>query len=207
MLNFRPMLWRLIQRIALAALLFAGVLPCVQASQLNTGNYFLVTFQVNQLNCPLGSCDTIFFSPAFTSAPASAGTVSAQLLNGTQLLGTYSTANPAFCCTAGFESANSAFGPYGVLADFTTLANGTIQGQFTYAVTGVLDGFDPTQSYFALGHATGPGGLTVSGDAFQITDEEIITKPIPEPATLLMTGLAGVLLIGGSVVWKKRRVS
>ncbi len=202
MLNFDPMLRRKLHIFGLLALLLSAM-PALRASQLNSTNYFLVTFQMTDLSCPLGSCDTIFFSPSFTSA-ANTTQVNAQLFNGAQLLATYSSSNPAFCCTAGFESATSAFGISGVLADFTTLQNGTIQGQFIYSVAGTLDGFDPTQSFFAIGHATGPGGLTVNDTAFVITSEQIVSTQTPEPGTLLTIGVS-LFFVAGSMLWRQRK--
>jgi hypothetical protein len=181
------------QRIIMLAAMLLAMFPALRASQLNTTNYFLVTFQMTDLGCPYGSCDTLFFSPSFTAANTSA--VTAQLLNGTQVLATYSSSNPAFCCTAGFESATSAFGIYGVLADFTTLQNGTIQGQFIYSVAGTLDGFNPAESFFAVGHASGPGGIATYDGSIQILSEQILNVPTPEPATLLL-GTSALLLMG-----------
>jgi hypothetical protein len=163
-----------------ALMLVAGCIGT--AGTLFPGEVATYTFTTDptMFPCP-GPCDTLLFALNYTSltgAPA----VTAQLFNGTALLGTYTSPG---CCGAAFDASGSRFALGSPpIVDFTAILNDSIMGSIDYFVTGgSIVGFGG--AVLELGTAGGTSSFGAYGDSATLTGLTIS----PEPSSALLAAI------------------
>ena len=161
--------------------------PMAVGSTLNAGDVLQVHFTTLNPACPSGPCDTLIFYPLESGSYFATG-ATAELFDGTSLLGTYYAAT---CCVPVFRSPSSQFLDAATI-DFTGIDAGTINGVIDLSIaTGYLTWPSPPtvpQIDLEIGHATGPGGVLL-GTGLQVTDIEILPTPEPSAMVSLLAGL------------------
>lgn len=193
---------RLVVALTIAAAMMVAARPA-SALPVLPGQALSVTFGFpGDPNSPIGEVDTLSFILNGTcSAGCGVPSAKVDLFNGATLLGTFSWTFSQPFTTFAFTSQTSQFTFNAArIADFSSIANGSINGLFriTNTATGVFDFSVQNMPGASIGRANGTNGY-VNG-----SPEPVITgqATVPEPATLslLATGAA-------FVAWRRRRMS
>jgi hypothetical protein len=161
----------------------------------NPGQFAQYTFVSNAptFGCPpsatASTCDTLIVLVPFVSAP---GNVTADLFNGSTLLGSFS----GICCAIAFKSASSVYGS-GSVVDFTSIQNGTIDGivdvsstqPFTFSTDTDLY---PGYSNIYLGNATSAASTSESSYSATVTGVAVVPEPAQDAGITMLAFLACV---------------
>lgn len=98
--------------------------PAAFGSTLYAGDILEIQFSTSSPVCPYGACDGLILYPQEQGAYF-ATDVTANLYDGTSLLGTYFSPS---CCVPTFRSSNSLFQVGSATVDFAAIDSGTIYG-------------------------------------------------------------------------------
>jgi hypothetical protein len=148
-------------------------------------------------DCIFGPCDTLVFGLGFTGNPLGASITTAALFDSSMLLGIYRT--DATCLEMGtcaglvpsFVTPTSIYDVGSAVIDFTSVLDGTISGVLDIRFDKPIE-YDPSSAFnfFSVGHATSRSGGG-SGGYYRGYDSVDVTS-VPEPASLMLLGAAGV---------------
>jgi len=188
--------------------LFAVLSPSARALPVGIGQVLDINLSFSSPPQPaaggaFGPIDTLIFTVSdtnlnFSSFPPEA---IARLYNGTTLLGTVNF-SPLVFQEFSFVSPTSLFSfPYvGVVSDFSSIANGTLDGLLQIVL---LNGSaDLDISVNALGTAVSSNGVVDASVNPTITGEAVVSA-VPEPASGLL--LLGGLMALGIFGWRRTR--
>jgi hypothetical protein len=196
---------RIIVLVASSSWLALGLAATARATILHAGEVLRVTFTTSPNPNPVPDVLTLGLGVVNVLQPHTART--GALYDGNTLLGVGSTTsfggntgqlslNPA----RSWKSPTSVWNfDFPAVADFTTIANGTIQGRIDFSIaTGAMD-INLQNVNLGMGRATAPNIFTNTNPQPVITSVQII----PEPAWLGGAALLPLLLL----VPRRRRLS
>ncbi len=152
---------------------------------------FTFSTDAETFGCPpsftASDCDTLLLVAPFVSPLPD--TVTAQLFDGSALLGTSS----GMCCVVAFTTASSLYGS-GDVVDFTSIQDGSIDGIIDLSSTQpfVLD--TDIGATLDLGHATGVGATSSRSASATLTGVSIVPEPSQDAGitTLVFLALLGL---------------
>jgi hypothetical protein len=168
----------------------ASVSPAL-ADTLSPGEVLHIAFTLTSPpNCTFGPCDTLIVNLDLTSVTGLGLVTTAQLFNGSTLLGTFTGGGSG---APVFERPTSLFAGGGAVVDFSSIQNGTIHGtiDYSYSATNGSITFDPNPalSQLILTHAIGPNN---GKGGFNIPIQSLNVVPEPSTLGLLLSGLTAV---------------